>query len=163
MELQTEKKFAYGVLCILFIVGIICYAAFPVPEPEEPVRILLKSTAGNVLFDHKEHASEDGYGYECIDCHLCEKNCEGACSPTSQIRINECVLCMNCLNECRHHLMTYQIASSAAGEILGLLDPITLTSYAIAGFSSVVIVVMTILILRHRKTTLTNSTVHTVH
>jgi polyferredoxin len=55
---------------------------------------------------------------ECIDCHLCEKNCEGACSPTSQIRINECVLCMNCLNECRHHLMTYQIAPSASGEIV---------------------------------------------
>ena len=55
---------------------------------------------------------------ECIDCHLCEKNCEGACSPTSQIRINECVLCMNCLNECRHNIMTYQIAPSASGEIL---------------------------------------------
>ena len=55
---------------------------------------------------------------ECIDCHLCEKNCEGACSPTSQIRINECVLCMNCMNECRHHLMTYQIAPSASGEIV---------------------------------------------
>jgi ferredoxin len=55
---------------------------------------------------------------ECIDCHLCEKNCEGACSPTSQIRINECVLCMNCINECRHHLMTYQIAPSASGEIV---------------------------------------------
>ncbi|MGB5991687.1 MAG: 4Fe-4S binding protein [Desulfobacterales bacterium] len=55
---------------------------------------------------------------ECADCHLCEKNCEGACSPTSQIRINECVLCMNCLNDCRHNLMTYQIAPSASGEIL---------------------------------------------
>ena len=55
---------------------------------------------------------------ECIDCGLCEKNCEGACSPTSQIRINECVLCMNCLKECRHDLMTYQIAPSASGEIL---------------------------------------------
>ena len=55
---------------------------------------------------------------ECIDCHLCEKNCEGSCSPTSQIRINECVLCMNCMNECRHHLMTYQIAPSASGEIV---------------------------------------------
>jgi len=55
---------------------------------------------------------------DCTDCHLCEKNCEGACSPTSQIRINECILCMNCLNECRHNLITYQIAPSASGEIL---------------------------------------------
>ncbi len=56
---------------------------------------------------------------ECVDCGLCEKNCEGACSPTSQIRSTECVLCMNCLKDCRHHLMTYQIASSATGEIPG--------------------------------------------
>jgi hypothetical protein len=27
---------------------------------------------------------------ECIDCHLCEKNCEGACQPTTRIRIAEC-------------------------------------------------------------------------
>jgi polyferredoxin/ferredoxin len=56
---------------------------------------------------------------ECIDCGLCEKDCEGACSPTAQIRISECILCMNCLNACRHHLMTYQSAPSASGEILG--------------------------------------------
>jgi ferredoxin len=56
---------------------------------------------------------------ECVECGLCEKNCEGACSPTSQIRTSECVLCMNCLNECRHHLMTYQMAPSASGEIPG--------------------------------------------
>jgi polyferredoxin len=55
---------------------------------------------------------------ECTDCHLCEKNCEGACSPSSRIRISECVLCMNCLNECQHNLMTYQATSSASGEIL---------------------------------------------
>ncbi len=55
---------------------------------------------------------------ECTDCHLCEINCEGACSPTSQIRLNECVLCMNCLKDCRHNLMTYQTSPSASGEIL---------------------------------------------
>ena len=55
---------------------------------------------------------------ECTDCHLCEKNCEGACSPSSQIRISECVLCMNCLSECRHNLMTYQISPSASDESL---------------------------------------------
>jgi polyferredoxin len=55
---------------------------------------------------------------DCTDCRLCETHCEGACSPTSQIRISECVLCMNCLSECRHHLVTYQRATSAAGEIV---------------------------------------------
>ncbi|UCE52319.1 MAG: 4Fe-4S binding protein [Desulfobacterales bacterium] len=55
---------------------------------------------------------------ECIDCQLCQKNCEGACQPTSRIRIRECVLCLNCLDDCHHGLMTFQTAPSAAGEII---------------------------------------------
>ena len=54
-------------------------------------------------------------GNGCTECHRCEKNCEGACSPTTQIRVNECVLCMNCMKECAHGLMTYQLAPSAGG------------------------------------------------
>ena len=53
---------------------------------------------------------------DCPDCHICEKNCEGACSPTGEIRSSECVLCVNCINDCRHGLMTYQTAPSATGE-----------------------------------------------
>jgi polyferredoxin len=56
---------------------------------------------------------------ECAECHICEKHCEGACSPTTRIRSSECVLCVNCLNDCRHGLMTYQVAPSATGEIPG--------------------------------------------
>ncbi len=55
---------------------------------------------------------------DCTDCHLCEKNCEGACQPTSRIRISECVMCLNCLSDCHHGLMTYQTAPSATGEIV---------------------------------------------
>ena len=57
---------------------------------------------------------------DCSDCHACEKHCEGGCSPTTQIRYHECVLCLNCMGECRHGLMTYQNAPSATGEILEL-------------------------------------------
>jgi polyferredoxin len=53
----------------------------------------------------------------CKDCHICEKNCEGACSPSGAIRISECVLCLNCMADCHHGLMTYQTTPSAAGEI----------------------------------------------
>ncbi len=56
---------------------------------------------------------------DCPDCRICEKNCEGACSPTSEIRFSECVLCVNCINDCRHGLMTYRTAPSATGEITG--------------------------------------------
>jgi polyferredoxin len=55
---------------------------------------------------------------ECTDCHRCEKNCEGACQPTGQIRIAECVLCLICVDDCHHGLMGYHTAPSAGGEIL---------------------------------------------
>ncbi len=43
---------------------------------------------------------------KCSYCHICEKNCEGGCNPTTEIRFNECVLCVNCINDCRHGLTT---------------------------------------------------------
>jgi len=55
---------------------------------------------------------------ECTDCHLCEKNCEGACQPTGRIRTAECVLCLNCIGDCHHGLMGYHTAPSAGGEVL---------------------------------------------
>lgn len=54
---------------------------------------------------------------DCIDCMICEADCEGACQLASEIRITECVLCMNCREQCRHGLIAYQRAVSAAGEI----------------------------------------------
>ncbi len=55
---------------------------------------------------------------DCADCQLCSKHCEGACSPTEEIRLSECVMCINCIDDCRHGLMTYQRQSSASGEIV---------------------------------------------
>jgi polyferredoxin len=55
---------------------------------------------------------------ECINCEICEKDCEGACSPTSRIRVNECVMCMNCINDCRHDMMAYRMHPSETGEIV---------------------------------------------
>jgi polyferredoxin len=54
---------------------------------------------------------------ECIDCKLCEKSCEGGCEPAGNIRISECVLCFNCLDDCKHELISYQTQPSLAGEI----------------------------------------------
>jgi polyferredoxin len=52
----------------------------------------------------------------CKRCHHCERDCEGACAPVTTIKINECVLCLNCLDQCRHDVMGYHLAPSAAGE-----------------------------------------------
>jgi polyferredoxin len=53
----------------------------------------------------------------CTDCLLCEKACEGACHPAGNFRQSECVLCGNCLNDCRHGFITYGPARSAGGEV----------------------------------------------
>ena len=52
----------------------------------------------------------------CADCRLCERDCEGACAPAGTIRVSECVLCMNCLDRCRHDLIGYRTQPSAAGQ-----------------------------------------------
>ncbi len=53
---------------------------------------------------------------KCSNCLMCEKDCEGACSPSAKIRVSECVLCMNCLHTCPHDLIGYETAVSASGE-----------------------------------------------
>jgi len=54
---------------------------------------------------------------QCSDCGLCQRFCEGGCEPASQIRISECVLCFNCLDDCKDNLVSYQTHPSAAGEV----------------------------------------------
>jgi len=54
---------------------------------------------------------------KCINCKLCEKSCEGGCEPAGHIRTSECVLCFNCLDDCKHELIAYQTKASLAGEI----------------------------------------------
>jgi len=69
MEVKLERTIAYCLAAILLVVGVICYTAFAKKAPEQPIRIMFKNTGGNVLFDHKEHLSESGYGLACNDCH----------------------------------------------------------------------------------------------
>jgi polyferredoxin/NAD-dependent dihydropyrimidine dehydrogenase PreA subunit len=54
----------------------------------------------------------------CTGCGLCERACEGACEPTQRIRISECVMCLNCLDECRHDAIDYGTRPAAASELL---------------------------------------------
>lgn len=69
MNSKTKLKFSYLITFILVTIGILSYTVFPYSPPEDPVRIMLKASAGNVLFDHKSHSSEDGYDISCSDCH----------------------------------------------------------------------------------------------
>jgi hypothetical protein len=70
MNAENQKTIVYYLAGALLVVGVVCYAAFPDKQPDEPLRILLKNTAGNVIFDHQTHTSDEGYGLEdCTDCH----------------------------------------------------------------------------------------------
>jgi polyferredoxin len=70
---------------------------------------------------------------ECTDCHICERNCEGACAPASVIRTHECILCLNCLAECRHDLVGYRTTISATGELA--LPDVTRRQFIISAVS----------------------------
>ncbi len=54
---------------------------------------------------------------ECSNCKLCEKSCEGGCEPAGNIKISECVLCFNCLDDCKENIISYQTQPSLSGEI----------------------------------------------
>jgi len=66
---KLQLKLAYGLAIYLLFVGVLCYAAFPAKTPAEPVRLMFDVTAGKVLFDHKTHSADTGYGLSCGDCH----------------------------------------------------------------------------------------------
>ncbi len=59
---------------------------------------------------------DDAAHGECGACTLCDTYCEGACRPSGKIVLNECLLCMNCLDACPQERITFAPAPSAAGE-----------------------------------------------
>ena len=69
MTSEQQLKLAYRLAIVLFIVGVLSYAAFSAPTPDRPVRLMFKTSAGKVLFDHQTHTDISGYGFSCGDCH----------------------------------------------------------------------------------------------
>ncbi len=67
MSSKRDLQIASLLIIVLLIAGITCYAAFPPPSPEQPVRIMFQTSAGKVLFGHTSHIEE--YDLSCKDCH----------------------------------------------------------------------------------------------
>ena len=80
MDVNTRRVIAYVVMVVCFLVGVVCYGAYSGISPDEPVRIMFKSTAGSILFDHKGHLSESGYGIDCGLCHHEDEDDPASCS-----------------------------------------------------------------------------------
>ncbi len=67
MTSQRDLKAALLLMIIMLITGIVCYASFSPPSPDEPVRLMFQNKGGKVLFTHEGHVMD--YGYDCLDCH----------------------------------------------------------------------------------------------
>ncbi|MDJ0808962.1 MAG: cytochrome c3 family protein [Desulfobacterales bacterium] len=105
---MTSEKDVKPVLCVaavLFIVGVLCYAAFPIKSPQIPNRIQYRSATGHALFEHKEHFAD--YGVECLECHhhyaedLADEEllaC-GACHPQEPGKASDPEVCNECHDE----------------------------------------------------------------
>ena len=102
---KKELKLAYAVAVCLLVIGVISYAAFPVKVPEQPLRLMYTVAAGNVLFNHKIHTAEEGYGMSCYDCHHHPPEDEsaliacGGCHlpPAEKEEVNQ--TCLDCHDE----------------------------------------------------------------
>lgn len=73
-EPQLAKLFA--VIILLLLISTLSYVFSPGAneaaddsQPKEPIRVLMNTKNGKVLFDHSTHASKSGYGLSCTDCH----------------------------------------------------------------------------------------------
>ena len=67
MTSKRDLNIAIFMMIIFLITGIVCYASFSSPVPDEPMRIMFQTKAGKVLFNHSVHSSE--YADNCLECH----------------------------------------------------------------------------------------------
>lgn len=56
----------------------------------------------------------------CTHCKVCEIACEGACDPAGKVRVSECLMCMNCLdNRCFRNSIGFGAKPSVMGDVPG--------------------------------------------
>ena len=102
MSWYKDLKFAYVLAAVLLVVGVVSYAytAFSAKPPDQPIRIMYISAAGKVLFDHKTHTADTGYGFSCFDCHhhpegddLALQACGSCHNPSKEAMLETCLEC----------------------------------------------------------------------
>ncbi len=103
MVSKKQLQLAYGLAIVLLVVGVGSYAytALTAKVLDEPVRIQFKSVAGKVLFSHKMHTAETGYGFACFDCHHHPEDDDSslrACGDCHQGPLEEGVVLESCLD-----------------------------------------------------------------
>ena len=53
----------------------------------------------------------------CTDCKLCNSHCQGSCEPAETLKLSECVLCFNCLDDCKFNAIDYSTANSTTSQV----------------------------------------------
>ncbi|MGN7613141.1 4Fe-4S dicluster domain-containing protein [Magnetococcales bacterium HHB-1] len=48
----------------------------------------------------------------CTDCNQCQRHCQGGCDPQAELRISECHVCMNCIEQCPEQALHYGLPES---------------------------------------------------
>jgi polyferredoxin len=54
---------------------------------------------------------------KCTSCAKCREHCEGACDPDRKLRLAECVVCLNCIDDCPHGALGFRWLPPEAGAI----------------------------------------------
>jgi polyferredoxin len=54
---------------------------------------------------------------KCTDCDLCLQACEGASDPHKQLRMSECFVCFNCIEDCPHDALSFSFLPEPAHEV----------------------------------------------
>ncbi|MCP4589629.1 MAG: 4Fe-4S dicluster domain-containing protein [bacterium] len=55
--------------------------------------------------------------HKCTDCDLCLQSCEGASDPHTQLRMSECFVCFNCIEDCPHDALSFSMFPPKAHEV----------------------------------------------
>jgi len=54
----------------------------------------------------------------CNDCGLCRAHCEGACDPDTDLRVSECMVCFNCLEDCPQEAIGFRLLPSRERQVV---------------------------------------------
>lgn len=57
---------------------------------------------------------------KCIDCNKCLKSCQGGCDPHAELRVSECHVCMNCIEDCPTQALHFGLPNERSSRHLPL-------------------------------------------
>ncbi len=59
---------------------------------------------------------------KCTDCNLCLTRCEGASDPQDKLRISECLVCLNCLDDCPEDAIRFSMYHLDQNQVIRFPD-----------------------------------------